>query len=991
MIMIYVTILTNRGSNRQLKQFREKMRSKNIGIPLPKFFRKRNQYYENLELIKPGVIVPVDSSSQESMKEYQYMDNPEFDLDNKKTNLHDYFREESCDTIFDDDFIRNMKNNPEKVVKSSQPKVKDSSSKKSKKRSSGIKFEEKRHKSRPIRRKKYEPMSEEDKPFHQDSKFENPDSSFDREKKISLKRKTKFLKNKVPIPINPEVPKLNLEKISQKKPKKMKMKVSLSSQNSVNNKASNKRSSKMQYFEKQASKDSQSKIPNDLNKINRMISIMDIGNSNTNNSKELSSKISEANSLEQVEHDPQRSTTPNRDIKSMKVTLEKKPKNRIEKVKEKENIQDSSQSNQSIAIDIISESSSIDTQRLRIEAQRRLTQGQDKSANLNLLKVKESLQPSSSSHMQGSHSFYSEIDFSRENLWKNKEEAQENERNNIGQISDKQLNPSQNNFSNCILVPTHQKNIQSVDDIPLRKNFTTFNELLNAQLKRNESKSKQNSPSPLNSPSRDTSVKSFMNAEDIDRYRMSKTNTRRHKASTFMPSGNNTPEVTYRDAILNLPNNNSRVEYQTPPLKDPSLASPLSKIHIEQNPLEDVPFGRLAPLDHQYSIPENPSGNIISNAEGQKYSVLLESSKTLLAQYKSENEALLKENDKLKYKLKKCKYLIKTQNLKILTLEEQVQRKDLENIKNQVEMEKRVLENTRMMTNGMLTQTEHFQSHYNTINKDQFEDRNLNYMSEAIDHTQYFTPKGKPHTRFIPRHTNSASRVNEFRNSQSPSPPVYISSKVSEISMNPSVTGYYKTGNKPSPDGTLKETKRHQFPDENVQAQTTTGEENPENQHNPFKSPELQLTNNQIDDFKSEQGSGSSEADYKIKDDYANLPEKYSGIQESSKQSFYKSSQGSEVHKSDSIKQSQGSRKDSKLTNEDLEFLANDMNDVMTSSKKKSGVITKFYTSGKIEKIYKDGTTLCTYKDGNILCTYQDGTREMVYPDGRIKRLPKKE
>ncbi|CAI2377842.1 unnamed protein product [Moneuplotes crassus] len=1003
---------------------------------------QKNSQYNALDLVKPGVVLSVESSSEDSLLEYYSRESPEAGSHIKDSGLHDYARASSSDSIFNDHYIRSLINDKVKVTQDYVDKVLNNRFQQKNKyvkipvgenQILGSKYQ-------PLKKKAYEEMNDEDKPLLKDCKFQNPDSSFDREKKISYKKRVKYLPPKKEI-ITPEIPKLNFQDINHCKGYKAQVRPSMESLPSLSNTLSSKGRKKIRYLEKQLSKNSHSQISNDNSKTNRMVSIMDIENSITANSKEQCSKIDDTKPAE-LNHNLCQIKIPNRGIKSMKVEAKRKSKAKKKesnsRLKKEANL-----SNPSFEIDVISGSSNQETQRLKKDMQRRRTHVQNPPDNPNLLGVKGSIHPSSSSHMQGSHSFYSEIDFSRENLWSKKEEAKvknkskntlyeentgenkntpeenkDKQKKSTRQIVNERKDEADNNFENDVMKsennteivqirPTHKRNIASVDKIPLQKQFKPFNELLETQLNRNSS-IKKGSASPLNSPSKEASMKSNINAEDIDKNRKPKTNSRRSNNSTIKTPTSNTPELTYRDAIPNLPEGNARVGYQTsPPLLEPSATSSVDKIYVENN-TNGSPSKRLSPLDHQYTLPEHPSAAAILKAEEQKYSALLKDAKAFLGQYKASNEKLVKENEKLRYKLKKCKYLIKTQNIKILTLEEQVQRKDLENIRNQVEMEKRVLENTRMMTNGMLTQTEHFRSYYNPVPRD-FDDRNFNYMSEAVDHTQYFTPKGSSPSKIDSRHINSASKIRNLKADQDESVPLHISSKFSENSRNRATTHHQtgRTDSKPPVENNPQVQKSL-----NVKANEKSVEENKsESDIESVKSPEFKLTDDQIEEYKSEQESDSSEANYKITKEFSTLPEKYKGIQEASKRSFYIPQQEVNVIKQKTVErgteeqenekqmdqkaqdrlQSTSIRTKPEGVDEDQEFIEHDLTDAVTYTKQKSGVTTKFYTSGKIEKIYKDGTVLCTYKDGKILCTYQDGSKEIVFADGKIKRLTKKE
>ena len=80
--------------------------------------------------------------------------------------------------------------------------------------------------------------------------------------------------------------------------------------------------------------------------------------------------------------------------------------------------------------------------------------------------------PSTSSHLQNSHSFYSEIDFSKENLWNFRKDSNSSQNLRKPNALDKMK-----------LTPIHHKGSPSFDNIPLNKEFTPFNELLDFELK----------------------------------------------------------------------------------------------------------------------------------------------------------------------------------------------------------------------------------------------------------------------------------------------------------------------------------------------------------------------------------------------------------------------------------------------------------------------------------------------------------------------------
>jgi hypothetical protein len=94
---------------------------------------------------------------------------------------------------------------------------------------------------------------------------------------------------------------------------------------------------------------------------------------------------------------------------------------------------------------------------------------------------------------------------------------------------------------------------------------------------------------------------------------------------------------------------------------------------------------------------------------------------------------LERDNQQLRYRLKKTKYVGRTQSKRINALEEQVRVKELENIRHQVEMEKRLLEQSRMYSSRM-GYSEGFKGVHSSLKRDE----GIGYNSEA---NMNFTPK----------------------------------------------------------------------------------------------------------------------------------------------------------------------------------------------------------------------------------------------------------
>ena len=300
--------------------------------------------------------------------------------------------------------------------------------------------------------------------------------------------------------------------------------------------------------------------------------------------------------------------------------------------------------------------------------------------------------------------------------------------------------------------------------------------------------------------------------------------------------------------------------------------------------------------------------------------------------------------------------MIKNQNQKILILEEQIQRKDLENIKNQVEMERRVLENTRQVANTMLNQTEGFRyaTNYSAFQKqtefiDNKFEKGMNYMSETPENTHYFTPKGSVPANKHSRKSSGTSQILVNSANEKKSPEMeYGNNKIEEdIESKNRVSTQYQTGR--SEGKHICESSFRDKINENASVSKTNAsifetDEKSQLQNVIHKLPEFKNSDDKVEEYKSEQESDSSEAEYTINKEFSQLPEKYKGIQEGSKESSRILHQTSPKIKG--TPKISAVNKNS-LTEEDLILFNGDLNDEVTYTKTKSGVTTKFYTSGK--------------------------------------------
>jgi len=122
------------------------------------------------------------------------MDSPIYDSDNKNLNLHDYFQSSTSDSIFDNKYIQNLVEDKMKETDNYSKKV--HSRRQREKQSKYVKMPYGEHtvlgskyqgnpknkKNSRKRRKIIDNLSDENKPTNKDSRFENPDSSFDWDK-----------------------------------------------------------------------------------------------------------------------------------------------------------------------------------------------------------------------------------------------------------------------------------------------------------------------------------------------------------------------------------------------------------------------------------------------------------------------------------------------------------------------------------------------------------------------------------------------------------------------------------------------------------------------------------------------------------------------------------------------------------------------------------------------------------------------------------------
>jgi len=223
----------------------------------------------------------------------------------------------------------------------------------------------------------------------------------------------------------------------------------------------------------------------------------------------------------------------------------------------------------------------------------------------------------------------------------------------------------------------------------------------------------------------------------------------------------------------------------------------------------------------------------------------------------------------------------------MIILEEQLQRKDLENLRNQVDMEKRVLAHSRQVTDRVLNQSEGFRQFHNhsfvnrrpDFNDNQFE-RGYNYMSEVNDNFNTLTPK-----TMTPVHRNSGlsnlgfqTEVSKFQPPKMKSQNVYSLKDEDESKIKAS---------------THQQTRRSENNkiNENINKESFIKKQTIEV---PFKVEVQQEKTQPIDleenfegvekSEKSISDTDDNEAEYKVSEDFSQLPQKYKGIEEAVKQ-----------------------------------------------------------------------------------------------------------
>lgn len=169
------------------------------------------------------MVVSVEGSdSHQSKYQNEYYDNSEFDSDNKNTNLNDYFKSSTTDSIYDNKYMEALVEDRLKNTKQYLHNV------------VGQDF---RHKNKYVKipygenqilgsqykkAKRYvDTLSEESQRNTNTAQFDNPDSSFDRAKKLVIKKKPK---HKGTFQASPMVPKLDLKQMSSK-PKERRIKI----------------------------------------------------------------------------------------------------------------------------------------------------------------------------------------------------------------------------------------------------------------------------------------------------------------------------------------------------------------------------------------------------------------------------------------------------------------------------------------------------------------------------------------------------------------------------------------------------------------------------------------------------------------------------------------------------------------------------------------------------------------------------------------------
>lgn len=153
-----------------------------------------------MEIVKPGVVIPVSSNLGNMQR------NSLSSSDSDHSNLHDYFKNSTTDSIYDQKYIQTLVNGKFKPTSSHQTITKIP---KGKTHILGSQY------TKP--KKVTDKLSEGDERIKPARDFDNPDSSFDRNKKLVVSRNRKHQKQHVR---QPQVPKLDLTKMSNSTTKK---------------------------------------------------------------------------------------------------------------------------------------------------------------------------------------------------------------------------------------------------------------------------------------------------------------------------------------------------------------------------------------------------------------------------------------------------------------------------------------------------------------------------------------------------------------------------------------------------------------------------------------------------------------------------------------------------------------------------------------------------------------------------------------------------